>query len=218
MTGAPFERFMAVGSIDEITEGLSLHFLEAPNPHKYFLWQDLLLGQFDCEAGIADFSSAYKEKAAVLKKAIDAKNYSDDSIYGLKLGYYLCRALELKVDMGIRLKAAYDKGDRKTLQALRDEIAGEYKARVYDLFAWHRESWAHFYKPFGWEVADIKYGYLLLRADTACYRLNAYLNGSIERLEELEERRLTYAGTLPDETLHLPHFNNFVRIATVGQF
>jgi hexosaminidase len=218
MTGAPYDSFMAVGSIDEILEGVSLTLLEAPNPHKYFLWQDILLGQFDREAGIADFSAVYKEKAMILKKAIDARDYAPDALYGLKLGYCLCRVLESKVDMGIRLKAAYDKGDRKALQALRDEIAGEYKKRVYDLFAWHRESWSHFYKPFGWEVADIKYGYLLARADTACRRLDAYLDGSVERLEEMEEERLTYAGTLPDKDPRLPHFNHFSDIATVGQF
>jgi len=218
MTGATYDSFMAVGSIDEIMEGLSLEFLEAPNPHKYFLWQDLMLGQFDAEAGIADFSSVYREKAETLKKAIDADNYSPDSVYGLKLGYNLCRVLEIKVDMGVRLKSAYDRGDRKALRDIRDEIACEYKERIIDLFKWHRDSWAHFYKPFGWEVADIKYGYLLSRADTVCWRLDAYLSGVVDKLEELEETRLTYAGTFPDENLHLPHFNNFASIATVGQF
>lgn len=218
MTGAPYESFMAVGSIDEIMEGVSLIGLEAPNPHKYFLWQDLLLGQFDVEAGIADFSRVYREKAETLKKVIDAKDYCPEALYGLNLGYYLCRALELKVDMGIRLKTAYDKKDKEELKALRAEIAGEYKNRIKDLFTWHRDSWSHFYKPFGWEVADIKYGYLLSRADTTCYRIDAYLNGTVDRLEELEQQRLTYAGTLPTGEIGLPHFNNFSNAATVGQF
>jgi hypothetical protein len=217
MTGAPYEGFMAVGSIDEIIAGVSLHGLEAPNPQKYFLWQDLLLGQFDCEAGISDFASVYREKASFLKKVIDHKNYCPEAIYGLKLGYYLCRLLELKVDMGIRLKTAYDKTDKETLKALRDEIEGEYKNRVNELYKWHRDSWSHFYKPFGWEVADMKYGYLLLRADTVCYRIDAYLKGTIEKLDELEEQRLTYAGTVPNEELRLPNYNSFSRVATVGQ-
>jgi hypothetical protein len=120
--------------------------------------------------------------------------------------------------MGIRLKAAYDRKDKTVLKALRSEIAGEYKNRVNDLYTWHRESWSHFYKPFGWEVADIKYGYLLSRADTVCFRLDAYLSGSVEKLEELEEQRLTYTGAIPEGTLTLPHFNNFADSATVGQF
>lgn len=218
MTGAPYESFLAVGSIDDLMGDPGLGYLEAPNPQKYFLWQDLLLGQFDCEAGIADFSEVYSRKAEVLKRAVEAADYSADSVYGLKLGYYLCRVLELKVDMGIRLKAAYDRKDKAALETLRSEIAGSYKSRVNDLYTWHRESWNHFYKPFGWEIADIKYGYLLSRADTVCWRLEAYLKGALAKLEELEERRLTYTGEIPEGILSLPHYNNFTGIATVGQF
>ncbi len=217
MTGAPYEHFLAVGSIDELQQGLSLVGLEAPNPHKYFLWQDVLLGQFDVEAAQGDFSALYRAKAEELEGLIAAGGYEPDAAYGLQLGVHLCRALVHKVDMGIRLKAAYDRADRAALQALREELAGPYTQAIEALYQCHRKGWGYFYKPFGWEVADLKYGYLLIRARTACSRIDAYLAGEIDRIDELEEQRLTCFGHLPQGVVGLPHHNSFARSATVSQ-
>lgn len=217
MTGAPYEAFLEVGSIDELLPGMSLTGLEPANPHKYFLWQDLFLGQFDCEAATDDFSHIYKQKAEALRRIMDANNYSPEAYYSLKLGYLLCRTLAFKVDLGIRLKSAYDLADKAALKMLHDEIAGPYTAYVRKLFHWHRKSWEHFYKPFGWEAADLKYGFLLLRAETACHRLNAYLAGTIDTLEELAHPRLTHQGLLPLNPPVLPHFNSFTKTALVSQ-
>jgi len=217
MTGAPYDSFMAIGSIDEIQDGLSLVGLEAPNPHKYFLWQDILLGQFDHEAATGDYAGVYRRKASELSALIAAADYDPEALFGLRLGYLLCRVLELKVDLGIRLKQAYDSGDRQVLGELHELISGEYRDRIRELHSWHRDSWHHFYKPFGWEVADMKYGFLLTRADTTCHRLDAYLSGVVSQLEELAAERLTYAGSVPGGQIALPHHNNFISAATVGQ-
>ena len=217
MIGASYESFMAIGSIDEIQDGLSLLGLEAPNPHKYFLWQDILLGQFDHEAALGDFASVYSGKADHLAALIAAADYDAEALFGLRLGYLLCRVLELKVDLGIRLKQAYDAGDRQALGELSGLIGGEYRDRIRELHGWHRDCWHHFYKPFGWEVADIKYGYLLSRADAACYRLDTFLSGAVSQLEELAAERLTYAGSVPGSQVALPHHNNYISIATAGQ-
>ncbi|HAL74244.1 MAG TPA: beta-N-acetylhexosaminidase [Clostridiales bacterium] len=217
MTGASYDSFMAVGSIDEIQEGLSLAGLEAPNPHKYFLWQDILLGQFDCEAATGDYAAVYTRKAGELAALLSAGEYQPEALYGLRLGYLLCRLLAYKVDLGVRLKSAYDSGDQVKLAELRELIAGEYPQRIRELRDWHRDSWFHFYKPFGWEIADLKYNHLLGRAETACYRLDAYLRGEISQIDELAQDRLTSVGRVPAGPVNLPHFNNFLNAATVGQ-
>lgn len=217
MTGASHESFMAVGSLDELVEGLSLAGLEAPNPQRYFLWQDLLLGQFDIEAAQGDFAKVYRDKAEDLAGRIEAGGFDPDALWGLKLGFCLCRVLEIKVDLGLQLRRAYMAGDRTALSALRDRIAGPYRDRVRDLYHWHRDAWQHFFKPFGWEVADLKYGFLLQRAETTVHRLDAYLRGDLKRIGELEEERLTSRGVIPDGPVPLPHANNFIHAATVGQ-
>ena len=59
------------------------------------------------------------------------------------------------------------------------------------------EMWHETRMSFGWEVYDMIYGALICSADTAKQRLNAYLSGIINRLEELEEDRL-YFGNIPE--------------------
>ena len=51
----------------------------------------------------------------------------------------------------------------------------------------HRKLWHQTYKPFGWEVLDIRYGGMLSRLDTVIWRLEEYLAGNIAEIPELEE-------------------------------
>jgi hexosaminidase len=217
MTGASYDAFFEVGSIDEITSGLSLLGLEPANPQKYFLWQDILFGQFDTLAENKNYASVYKQKAENIKYYIDNSDYSPDSYFCINLAMHLCSVLSIKVDLGVRLKNCYDKNDKKQLYQLKELIEGDYKSAVLKLMRVHRTAWDHFYKPFGWEVADIKYGYLLNRADTAVYRIGQYLDGTISELEELSHPRIDPFGKQPEKSEELPHFNNFVYIATPNQ-
>ena len=214
MTGADYECFMEIGRIDEIQQGLSMIGLEAPNPHKYFLWQDLMLGIYDVEASVDDFATIYSEKAKKLGELIDTGNYCENSRYDLDLAWNLCRALEIKVDLGIKLKKAYDAKDKSELNRLADFIEGEYTERIEALYNSHRKAWMYFYKPFGFEIADVKYGGLLARAKTSVLRIKEYVNGNIDFLDELEQQRLTSSGAHPNGKTLLPHSNLFDKISS----
>ena len=48
------------------------------------------------------------------------------------------------------------------------------------------------YKPFGYEVLDIRYGGILKRLKSAQEKITEYLNGEISRIEELEVKRLLH--------------------------
>ena len=47
-------------------------------------------------------------------------------------------------------------------------------------------------KIFGWEVIDIRFGGLFARLKSAQKRLNAYLDGKLAAVSELEEERLLF--------------------------
>ena len=49
-------------------------------------------------------------------------------------------------------------------------------------------------KPFGWEVLDIRYGGVLARIDSSIERITDYLDGRINKIEELEQERLYFDG------------------------
>jgi hexosaminidase len=72
-------------------------------------------------------------------------------------------------------------------------------------------------KPFGWEVIDIRYGGILSRLETVEYRLHQWLDGSISRIEELEEERLFFDAPwkMPEGALGR---NSYHRIVTAGGF
>ena len=44
-------------------------------------------------------------------------------------------------------------------------------------------------------MLDIRYGGAIMRLDTAKARLDDYLSGKIDHIEELEEQRLSFSGT-----------------------
>lgn len=101
----------------------------------------------------------------------------------------LTDVLELKADLGVRLKDAYSRGDRDALTDLR-ALCPELTARLKALRKAHRASWEIYNKPFGWEVHDLRYGALLMRVDTLEHRLEDYLAGQVTELPELAAERL----------------------------
>ena len=51
----------------------------------------------------------------------------------------------------------------------------------------HRSNWFGLYKPFGWEVLDLRYGGLITRLETMHERLIAYLDPSDDTVTKIEE-------------------------------
>ncbi len=109
----------------------------------------------------------------------------------------LTSLLENKADFGLRLKAAYDAGDRAALASLAAEC-GTIIEKIRALADAHRAAWMKYNKPFGWEVHDIRYGGLIARFVTAQERITAYLNGGIEEIGELTVPRLRFDGARAD--------------------
>jgi hypothetical protein len=93
--------------------------------------------------------------------------------------------------------------------------------KVKALWESHRASWMEYNKPFGWEVHDIRYGGLLTRFDTVKERLSAYLDGSLERIEELEAPRLRIDGVLDDSADRFPtsffFWTGYSTVSTAGR-
>ena len=64
------------------------------------------------------------------------------------------------------------------------------------------------YKPFGWEVLDIRYGGLLQRFKTSQQTIEQYVAHEISCIEELEEERLPFlSGTTP-LSINVPDYNS----------
>lgn len=104
------------------------------------------------------------------------------------------RGVEAKSEIGLELKRAYDSGDQAELRRIAEAVLPSIAAAVKELRAAHRSQWLRMFKPFGWEVIDIRYGGVLNRLDTAAVRLLDYVDGRIPAIEELEQDRLVYSS------------------------
>ncbi|AUJ23667.1 beta-N-acetylhexosaminidase [Virgibacillus dokdonensis] len=187
-TGMEAEHYLLLNQLDT-PPGVEEGNVEQTNPSKFLLWQDVLLGLFDKHVEGLDLANYYTNLEWRIKQIRNVELTLD---YIFEVPEKLAAVLALKATIGVQLKAAYDTGDIKELERIATNVLPEILNEVEALRAAHRIQWLRMHKPFGWEVIDIRYGGLKNRLDTAIYRIQAYINGQTDRIEELEEERLYY--------------------------
>ena len=182
---------------------------------KVCFWNDPLLGLIDAHIQHVDAGKFYREKSecyAALPK--DQKEFTP--VFEVIKAF--TSLLENKADFGVRLKRAYDANDRDTLAAMRDEcdVVIE-KINAYADAQY--KAWLAYYKPFGWEVLDLRYGGLIHRFGTVKKRIDAYLSGELKKIDELEEARIRFDCRTDDYRLLAPRFMliGYSSIATVNR-
>lgn len=217
-TGIDYQAFMDLKYLDETPGTLpdNSENMTTSNPSKFLLWQDALMGLFDRHIVGLNLEEHY---ACLGEKLCRYKNDYPGGKLLFETPEKLCAVLELKSDLGLRITHAYRKKDRETLRRIASEVIPDLVQRVCELRAAHRDEWFSIYKPFGWEVLDIRYGGLLSRLDSVIVRLSDFLEGRIDCIEELEEERLFFDGVQrPQAGVGLGFSDNYYRIATAGAF
>ncbi|MBB6693300.1 beta-N-acetylhexosaminidase [Cohnella xylanilytica] len=189
-TGIPAETFLRLKDLDEVP-GSEPDNRKQSNPSKFLLYQDVLLGLFDKQIEGLELAAHYEK----LEREIAASRNSEAELdYLFEVPQKLCAVLKLKSEIGIELKRAYDRGDREALRLAAAETLPAIASAVRELRLAHRTQWMRMFKPFGWEVIDIRYGGVLSRLDSAAARLLDYAEGRIPRIEELEQERLVFSS------------------------
>ena len=154
---------------------------------KHMFWQDVLSGRYDAhipQGEGAHFAACRDMLREVRKEGEGRFGY----VFDLLEAY--CHALELKAECGIGLKKAYDAKDTAKLTQFRDSILPELLRRTESFYEVYRIHWHTENRPSGWDTQDIRFGALLLRLKTAIRRVDEYLTGKIETIEELDCDRL----------------------------
>ncbi|MCD9023807.1 beta-N-acetylhexosaminidase [Cohnella silvisoli] len=213
-TGIPYDHYMNLEMLDDIP-GLPADHGDFSNPSKYLLWQDALLGLFDKHIENLDVSGHYGRLADLYS---DQATNSQDAKRLFELPARLSDVLALKADLGIRIKRAYDSGDRGILEQIASNELPQLLLKVEALRIAHREQWMGTNKPQGWEVLDIRYGGLTARLRTAKDRITDYLEGGVSRIEELDEQRLYFDDRERRGGAGTDYFTTYHRIASAGAF
>jgi len=213
-TGIDYDAFMDLKYLDE-TPGCVNDNFDAANPSRFLLWQDILMGLFDRHVEGLDMAGHY---ARLEIKMREHKNRNTELNFIFEVPEKLCSVLSIKSDIGLKIKDTYDRKDMPALEHICIKQLPELYTRVDDLRVTHRELWLKIYKPFGWEVLDIRYGGVLARVDTTIKRLKDYLEGRIEKIEELEEERLYFDGVEHPANVGVGNIFPYSRMVTANVY
>ena len=74
----------------------------------------------------------------------------------------------------------------------------------------YRKQWHMDNKPFGFEIMDIRFGYIYSRIKTATLLIKKYLNGEISKIDELEVELLPYRGFTSERQICVPNWEIIV--------
>lgn len=159
-------------------------------PTKTMLFTDPFCGIFDTlvKEGVAP--KYYSELAKVLKVGEDNEQWG----YLFKYMRTLSEVMEVKFDLGVKTRKAYLNGDKEQLQHI---VLNDYPCllqRIQDFYLAFEECWMKEKKSLGFEVQDIRIGGLIQRTKRCLATLLKYIDGKIEKIEELEEEILPPFG------------------------
>ena len=178
------------------------------NPSKYMLFNDPFYGRYD---SIVRFNE--KEIFEGYEKQFGTLTENKDFGYLFDFSKKLCGVLKYKYALGAKTRKAYSSGDKAALEECAKEFGKAIDAldEFYEAF---RTEWLHDKKPAGFDVQDIRIGGLRMRLADCQRRLNDYLAGKINVIEELEEETLDCDGNGKDFIGRVGYFNQYSVMAS----
>ncbi len=179
LTGIKFDDFISIDDPDFRGDDT-----KNSNATKYLLYCDPMYGVFDSiiPEGFAKF---YAKTASKMK---EEKTKAGKYAYVFDTLYNLCDLLSNKADFSIRLHKAYYAKDKKKLTELCEEVSTILK-KISKFEKSVQKQWMTDYKPFGFEVQNVRLGGLQNRFKYVQEKLKAYLSGKISTIEELDAKQ-----------------------------
>ncbi len=186
--GADFEDFMNL-SCFSVIPSLNIY---SKHYHCYMLYGDVLQGVWDCN--IPDgMNKVFADAVPKLEKGTENEKWG----YIFAPLEKLAKALAQKAEFGKDLKAAYDCNDREELYRLANAVIPSMCEQLNKFSSLHAKRWRIDNKDFGIESDIIKIGGLVARLEYTAGLINEYLNGECDKIDELEEERLSIDKGVP---------------------
>ncbi len=170
---------------------------------KPLFWQDIMEGLYDTHLFEKKMSDHYKNVA----KLYEGKGTDEKWGYLYEYAYRVFDYLATKTKIAENLVPAYKAGNKAILKEIAEVLLPELREKTLSVHKVHKAAWFKNNKIIGWQNLDVRYYGVIGRCDTAKELITAYLNGEIDKLEELEEVRLNK---------DLSGFTQYSRIATVN--
>ena len=201
-----FKALTGISAKDYLTIDIAnlVEFDRAPNVNnrcKYMLYNDVVGGILDHASKIGQ-GAVYAQNAKKLK-AVE-KN-AGEFAYVFKTQRLLCEVLELKFDLGAKIRQAYAAGDKNALKTLVKKNVTPLIKRVNAFYETFREQWMKENKPFGFEVQDYRIGGLIKRIEHCKKMIMDFVNGKCENIALLDENCIDFEPSLREDGA----FNSF---------
>lgn len=179
LTGIAFDDYMEIDipAFSAMTENENRYVC----PAKYMLYNDYFCGLCDSitNAGRNEIYASAGKRLEVL---------ADNASYGyiFETVRALCDVLAIKNDIGLRTRKAYREKDSREIQTLLQEYHIILE-RLEIFYCTFRRQWLKENKPFGFEIQDARIGGLIQRTKSCMERLQAFADGKIKGIPELDE-------------------------------
>jgi len=182
-------------------------------PARYLLFNDPLEGLCDYHLVPGETGNAFGENAQALGRLASHSDFG----YVYETQAKLCKALELKAELSYNLKKAYKAGDKEYLRLAAEDLIPEIISRINTFLEAFRRQWYYENKTFGFTNQEVRIGGQIARLQSAVIRIKAYLDGEVDRIEELEQPILPFsAPTFVDRAYPYIRTLHWRKIATVG--
>lgn len=158
-------------------------------------------------------AKAYREYSVKFREASErSKNYKD--IFEKHAAY--SKVLSLRYDLGVKARKAYKNKDPETLRKVAEEFGGAINAMGEFINIFKKVFFSEM-KGHGYCVFDMRFGGVLERWKTCRQRLNDYIEGNIEKIEELETDIIDFYGNDTFEKRIPLEFASFGSVVTVDR-
>lgn len=155
------------------------------NPSEYVFYGDLFNSYITPSLPIGG-EGEYLKVAESLELGINTEfGYIFDTLSKL------CKVLSIKYCLPKHIRFAYENKDLRELKCLVDKIKN-CESSVEKFYCAFKNLWETENKPYGFEIQDYRIGGMLKRMEHCRKRLEDYISGSIDKIEELEEPLLPF--------------------------
>lgn len=182
------------------------------NPCKGMFYNDIFLGVLDSMV-VDGVGAEYAQHAKTLREHVKHSKFA----YLYDSMAKLCDYLEIKYDLGVQLRDAYQKSDKKKLACLVKKIKLAEK-RLQTFFVAFRNVWYRENKPHGFDIQEQRFGGLMNRLKCCRLRLQEFVKGNVQNIPELEEQVLDYYGNTYDFVKEPVLYNCWDYLTSVNKY
>ena len=186
LIGIDFDEFMQIDCPNDVVEYKG----KPRNPSKYMLYSDCFNGFLDYTVQIGAGSRYLNFANMLYATSKKSRRYG----YVFDTAAKLCDVLAIKYELGVRTRDAYKAGDKAELKRLAKSEYVQVSKRIKIFASAFEKQWMNDNKPHGFDIQDLRIGGLLNRIDACRRRILDYVNGKLDRIEELEEEILPYGN------------------------